>query len=149
MNSTFGRGFSYGYRQTFNKKNSSTFFKHTFNNKSVFNVYNTSTNSQKVLINFSNKCFIDRAIFLDNNPSLVKTDILGSKTLSGEMKNGAESEKLENDAIKVGDGLSMLQGLFLVRHGIYSLIIDREVVEHLDPVANREVHDWGSAIKAE
>ena len=55
-------------------------------------------------------------------------------------------EKLENETTQMGEGLSMIQGLFLVRHGKLNVNIDREVVEHLDPVANWEVHDRSSRV---
>ncbi len=139
MNSTFGRGFSQGFKNNFNKRNFSSFFKNSYNNKSVFNLLNSNINSQVFKMQLANKCFTSKAIFLSNHSNLIN---MGSKLLSGECKNGLELEKLENeDSTKVGDGLTQLQGLNLIQHGKVIFNIEREILEHLDPVANWQMHD--------
>jgi hypothetical protein len=116
MNSSYGRGFSYGYKH-FNSKGFSTFFKQNSNNKNIFNMFNSSTNSQKFRMTFSNKFFMSKAYFLVNHAGLLTSVCLGSKMLSGEVKVANELEQIDKEAIHVGEGMSPVQGLFLVRHG--------------------------------
>jgi hypothetical protein len=121
MNSSYGRGFSYGYKH-FSSKSFSTFFKQNSNNKNMFNMFNSTLNSQKFKINFSNKCFMSKAYFLDNHPGMISELSLGSKMLSGEVKSASELEQIEKEAINMGEGMSLVQGLFLIRHGKSNLI---------------------------
>ena len=116
MNSSFGRGFNKGFRQSFNNFNKSNFSSFSFNNKNGFSFLNSNLNSQKFKINFANKCFMTKAMFLNSNFNLVG---LGSKVLAGEIKNGIELEQLdpESNSLSLGDGMAQVCGLFLVRHG--------------------------------
>jgi hypothetical protein len=148
MNYTFNRGFNNGFRNTFysNKKfNFSSFFKNASNNKNMFNMFGSSTNSQKFRINLSNKYFIDKAYFLASNP-IVSGQSLGAKMLTGEAKSGSELEKSEseNSSMNCGDYMAMINGFFLMSNGKINHKIGREVMEHLNPVAKSEVHDPNS-----
>lgn len=121
MNSSYGRGFSYGYKH-FSSKSFSTFFKQNSNNKYMFKMFNSSTNCLKFKINFSNKFFMTKAYFLDSHPKIISGLSLGSKMLSGEVKTASELEQLEKDAMSMGEGMSLVQGLFVIRHGKRNLI---------------------------
>jgi hypothetical protein len=110
MNSSFGRGF----KNSFNKKNFSTFFKNSFNNKTMFKLFDTNLNSPFVKMQLANKNFSSKAIFLNNHKNLA---VVGSKSLTGEAKNGVEVEVLENEEIKLGDAVTQSQGLILVKQG--------------------------------
>ena len=124
MNYTFGRGFSYGFKNNFGKFNFSTFNK-SFNNKNAFKMFNSNLNSQTFKINFSNKYFMTKAVFLANNPNLLNNAGLGSKMLVGEVKNGMELDNLDSDitTLSSGDGMTQVSGLFLVGRGKIFIIL--------------------------
>ena len=85
-------------------------------------MFNSSTNSLKFKINFSNKCFMSKVYFMDSHPRIINELSLGSKMLSGEVKTASELEQLEKDAMSMGEGMSLVQGLFVIRHGKRNLI---------------------------
>lgn len=84
MNSSFGKGFSQGFRSNYKSFHRSNFFKNFTNNKIFFNMFNTKLNSPIFKIQLSNKYFSEGAIFLKNHSSF---SLLGSNTLTGQFKN--------------------------------------------------------------
>lgn len=129
MNYTFGKGFNYGFKSSFNSKNKfnfSTFFKNSYNNKNAFNLINSNINSNKFKINFSNKYFIDKAHFLTRNKAAFCGDsILGSRMLVGEANMGEEMESVDTevDPMMKCDNLIMQNGFFLLKNGKINLYI--------------------------
>ena len=110
MNSSFGRGF----KTCFGRKNFSSFYKSNYNNKRILKFFQTNINSPFMKMQMANICFSSKALFLNNNQH---STVLGSKSLTGEAKNGVEIESFNNEEDKLGDGMTQNQGLILVKQG--------------------------------
>ncbi len=130
MNYTFNRTFNNGFKNFGCKFNfSSKFYKNSFNNKSVFNAFNSSANKcQAFMINFSNRMFIERANFLANYQSGTSNIIKATSSegiLSGESRVSTISQNMNQDVMNKIFGFSldkMFSLFYLSQYGIFILI---------------------------
>ncbi len=130
MNQTFNKSFNSGFKNFGGKFNfSSKFYKNSFKNKSVFNAFNCSANKcQAMIINFSNRMFIERATFLANNQCGTSNIIKGGSgegILSGESRVAIVSQSLNQEILNKIFGFSldkMFSLFFLTKYGILFLI---------------------------
>lgn len=130
MNYTFNRTFNTGFKNFGGKfKFSSKFYKNSFKNKSVLNSFNSTANKcHAMLVNFSNKMFIERATFLANNQCGSSNNLItgnGDGILSGESRMVAISQSLNQEILNKIFGFSldkMFSIFFLSKYGILNLI---------------------------
>ncbi len=130
MNFTFNKTFNNGFKHFGSKFNfSSKFYKNVFKNKSVFNSFNSSANKcQAMLINFSNRMFIDRATFLAHNQCGNTNSLItgsGEGILSGESRMVAISQNLNQEILNKIFGFSldkMFSFFCMSKYGILNLI---------------------------
>jgi hypothetical protein len=93
-------------------------FKKTFNNKNIFNVFNTNTNSQKSLTSFSNKYYMTKLNALMNTQNLNKNFSLLVTGLISPSEAAKETDIQEVLPLN-GD---LITSLYLVcKHGMYLL----------------------------
>jgi hypothetical protein len=123
MNYKFNKGFQQTFNHTF--KNFSRSF---FNSKSSFNMFNSSIHSNRTLIQFSNKFFMNKVYNFQNEGTVSNFTLVGSKFLTGEIKTISDLEKIETDlsSICLGDGNKILKDLLIVKHGNIHLLKQTE-----------------------
>lgn len=123
MNFTFGK---FAYKNFSNRYNNFKSFyekfpSNNFNNKKVFNIFNSQANCGiKLLINFSNKFYTNS--FLSQSVNLLENSgsIVGPKLLTGEVKTFLELKKDESEqtAVCIADRFSSANVLALISHGM-------------------------------
>jgi hypothetical protein len=86
------------------------------NNKNVFKMFNTNTNSQKFLINFSNKFYFNKVSTMINSIHTIKTiPMLRVEDNTNEL----DTDETVKSIIPIGNGSVFLNYLMLLRHGKY------------------------------
>jgi hypothetical protein len=111
-------------------------FKKCYNNKNIFNMYNSSVNSQRFLISFSNKFYmtgLNNIMNIQNFKNNFPMIITGQVTTT-ELDNETSLQEVlpTNGNIAVNFNAFYMQGIIFIK-------IDREPVEHLGAVQPRSV----------
>jgi hypothetical protein len=97
---------------------SGNFFKNMYKNKSIFNMFSSTTNSRKSFIYIQNKFFINRVLSLVNsNTLLCKSSI--SQLVTGQLKTSTDLDKEQTGlaSLCLGNGLVLLNELLIGKHG--------------------------------
>ncbi len=100
---------------SFGNKFFSRNFKNFTNNKNVFKMFNTNTNSHKFLINFSNKFYFTKVNTLINSIQTIKTiPMFRLEDNTTEL----DVEESINSIVPIGSGSIFQNYLILCRYGM-------------------------------
>jgi hypothetical protein len=112
------------------------FFKTMYKNKSMFNMFSSTTNTRKSFVYMQNKFFITSVLSMLNSTSLIGKSSF-PQLVTGQLKSFSELEKEQTGyaSLCTGDGMVLLNELFLTKNGnIHSNNIERQSLEQLDTV---------------